>query len=211
MRADYLVSYDTGGRPHVAVTSLDAPFVVSAYLEYAEHNGWHFAYTREEQREIAELIGSARSLRRGLLFAWPEAVDPGREGGSPARHLDLMITGTTGWAVFHTGRREARRSLELLTVDERDAVSNAVRFGERVIYADRPFLPEARVRAAGIEFVRTGELPENVTWQHPTGVVPQGPFGRQVVAEESLPPRLDWKYPKRAQQWVVDPPPLPVS
>lgn len=211
MRADYLVHYDQAGRPNLVVTSPDAPFVVSAYLEYGSHASWHFGYTRKQQQHIAELITSADALRRALLYAWFGAVDPNTEGGTPVRHLDVIITGRTGWAIFHTGERVDRYPMRLLTVERHNPSSSLVRLGEREIYTDRPFVEADRIRAAGAEYLKTGRVPESVSWQRRANLVPQGPFARRLVAEEDLPPQLDWSYPKRAQPWAFDPPPLPVS
>jgi hypothetical protein len=211
MRAEHLVSYDTAGRAHLVITSPDAPFVVSAYVEHGSHTAWHFGYSRAEQDAIAELLSSVPGLRRALLFAWFDAVDPYFEGHQPAAHLDLIIEGATGWAMFPTGAHEDRMPVVLLTVDEHNPVSRAVRLGRREIYANHPFLPAERIRTAGVEYLRTGRLPTSVAWQRRAMLVPQGPFGRQLVAEHDLPPELDWSYPEPAQPWAHDPPPLSMS
>ena len=98
VRADHAVSYDATGRGHLVVTSLDAPFVVSAYLEHSQCACWHFAYTRAEQERVAEVVGGDTSLRRAILVAWSEAVDPDREGHHPGVELDLILTGARAWA-----------------------------------------------------------------------------------------------------------------
>jgi hypothetical protein len=211
VRADHLVHHDTSGRAHLIVTSPDAPFVVSAYIEHGSHAGWHFGYARKEQEAIARLVASAPELRRALLFVWFDAVDPYIEGRQPAAHLDLTVGAATGWALFPTDEHEDGHPVTLLTMDEHRSAANAVRLGHREIYADRPLLPAARIRAAGTEYIRTGRLPTSLTWQKRAALVPQGPFGRQLVPDHDLPPKLDWTYPKRAQQWAYDPPSLYVS
>ena len=99
----------------------------------------------------------------------------------------------------------------LLTRDESVLTPSPVRLGAREIFADVPYVPAERVRAGGAQYVRTGRLPWSVAWQRRTGLVAQGPFGRQLVPEEELPPRLEWNYPKQAQPWAHDPPPLTVD
>lgn len=208
MRADHLMGYGADGRAYLVTASPDAEFVVSAYLEHGSSEAWHFAYTSEQQEQIATVISKDPSLRRAIVVAWYDAVDPYREGYHPAVELDLIITGAAGWGRFATGEREDGHPVMLLTVDENSASPTAVRLG-RELYADRPFLPAERVRAAGAQYVRTGHRPDSVRWQRRTGVVPRGPFGRQLVAEEDLPPRLDWSYPQKARPWASDPPPVP--
>lgn len=100
--------------------------------------------------------------------------------------------------------------MTLLTVDEHNPTPSKVRLG-REIYTDRPFLPADRIRQAGAEYVNTGHLPQSVTWQRRATMVPQGPFGKRLVAEEDLPPKLEWSYPKQAQPWAHDPAPLPIT
>jgi hypothetical protein len=207
MRSSHLVYYDTAGHAYLVTASPDAPFVVSAYLEHGSCAGWYFGYTRQEQRAIADLIGTTTSLGRAILFVWFDAVDPHLEGRQPAVSLDLIMTGDTGWARFTTGERVDGVPVTLLTVDEHDPAPSRVRLG-REIYSDRLFLPADRIREAGAEYVSTGDLPESVTWQRRATIVPQGPFGKRLVAEEDLPPKLDWSYPKQAQPWAYDPPPL---
>lgn len=211
VRADHLVYHDADGRAHLVVTSPDAPFVVSAYVEHGAHAAWHFGYSRKEQEAVVDALGAVPDLRRALLFAWFDAVDPHVEGHQPAAHLDLIIGGATGWARFSTGTREDGAPVVLLTVDERNSVSSAVRLSRREIYARSPFLPAERIRSAGMEYLRTGRLPTSVGWQRRAKLVPQGPFGRQIVAEHELPPELDWSYPKQAQSWTNDPPRLSVT
>jgi hypothetical protein len=207
MRSDHLVYYDTAGRAFLVTASPDAPFVVSAYLEYDSCAGWHFGYTQQEQQAITDLISTTTTLSRAILFVWFDAVDPYLEGREPAVSLDLIITGDTGWARFNTDEREDRAPVTLLTVDERNPTPSRVRLG-REIYTDRPFLPADRIRQAGAEYVNTGHLPKSVTWQRRAAMVQQGPFGKRVVADEDLPPKLEWSYPKQAQPWAHDPPPL---
>ncbi|WP_245811931.1 hypothetical protein [Actinophytocola xinjiangensis] len=206
MRSDHLVYYDTEGHAFLVTASPDAPFVVSAYLECDSRAGWRFGYTRQEQRAIADLIRTTTFLSRAILFVWFDAVDPYLEGREPAVSLDLIVTGDTGWARFTTDEREDRAPVALLTVDEHNSAPGRVRFG-RQIYADRPFLPADQIRRAGAEYVNTGHLPQSVTWQRPATMVPRGPFGKRVVAEEDLPPQLEWSYPRQAQPWAHDPPP----
>jgi hypothetical protein len=71
-----------------------------------------------------------------------------------------------------------------VTVDERNRVASTVRFGERAIYADGPFLPAERIRTARVEYIRTGELPETVMWQRRTAL-----SARAVLGAESSPRR----------------------
>jgi hypothetical protein len=210
MRADHPVYYGTDGRGRLVTTSPDRPYVVSAYLEHNSCASWHFGYTKREQEAIAKLVSKVPNLRRALLFAWSDAVDPHIEGHQPATHLDLIITDDSGWAVYPTGERHERYPVELLTVDEHNDTPSPVRFGRRAIFADRPDLPVDQIRQAGVEFIQTGELPTSVAWQRRVGLVPLGSFGRHVVAEKELPPTLDWSYPDRAQPWAIDPPALPV-
>ncbi|MPZ82536.1 MAG: hypothetical protein GEV28_19890 [Actinophytocola sp.] len=202
--------YDTAGHAYLVTASPDAPFVVSAYLEYDSCAGWYFGYTRREQQAIADLVSTTTSLGRAILFVWFDAVDPYLEGRHPAVSLDLIITGDTGWARFTTDERADGAPVTLLTVDEHNLSPSRVRLG-REIYTDRPFLPADRIRGAGAEYVSTGHLPESVSWQRRAMMVPQGPFGKRLVAEEDLPPKLDWSYPKQAQPWAYDPPPLPMA
>ena len=198
MKSDHLVYYDTAGHAYLVMASPDAPFVVSAYLEHGSCAGWYFGYTRQEQRAIADLIGTTTSLGRAILFVWFDAVDPYLEGREPAVSLDLIITGDTGWARFNTDERADGAPVTLLTVDEHNPAPSRVRLG-REIYTDRPFLPADRIREAGAEYVSTGHLPE---WSVPTS---------HWVAEADLPSKLDWSYPKQAQPWAYDPPPLPMT
>ncbi len=141
MRSDHLVYYDTAGRAFLVTASPDAPFVVSAYLEYDSCAGWHFGYTQQEQQAIADLISTTALLGRAILFVWFDAVDPYLEGREPAVSLDLIITGDTGWARFNTDERADRAPVTLLTVDEHNPAPSRVRLG-REIYTDRPFLPQ---------------------------------------------------------------------
>jgi hypothetical protein len=180
--------------------------VVSAYVEHDSCAGWHFAYTQREQQAVAALISSTRSLRRAILVAWFDAVDPSLEGYHPAVELDLIIADVNGWARFATGERDEGHPVELLTVAEHGAATSPVRLG-KAMYANRPFVAAERIRAAGAEYVRTGRRPESVSWQRRVGLVPEGPFGRRLVAENDLPPLLDWSYPQQAQPWTYDPPP----
>lgn len=210
MRSDHLVYYDTSGHAYLVMASPDAPFVVSAYLEYDSCAGWHFGYTQQEQLAIADLISTTMSLSRAILFVWFDAVDPHLEGREPAVSLDLSITGGIGWARFNTDERPERVPATLLTVDEHNPAPSKVRLG-REIYLDQPVLPADRIRGAGAEYVSTGQLPESVTWQRRATIMPRGPFGKWLAAEEDLPPQLDWSYPKQARPWAYDPPPLPTT
>jgi hypothetical protein len=208
-RQDWYATYDSTGRAHLVTASLDTDFVVSAYIEHGTCHQWHFGYNQREQDALAELILTDPSLRRAILITWGDAVDPYdplMEGHRPVVDLDLLIDGPIGWAKFATAEHEAGQTVNLITADNRD-VPSPVRLG-REIYADQPFLSAERIRAAGAEYIRTGRQPDSVAWQRRTSLVPQGPFGRQIVAEDDLPPNLAVAYPKQAQPWAHDPPPL---
>jgi hypothetical protein len=208
-KQDWYATYDSTGRAHLVTTSLDTDFVVSAYIEHGTCTRWHFGYNRHEQDAIAELILTDPSLRRAILITWYDAVDPFdplMEGHRPVVDLDLLIDGPIGWAKFATAEHEAGQTVNLITAGNR-AVPSPVRLG-REIYADQPFLSAERIRAVGAEYLRTGHQPDSVAWQRRTSLVPQGPFGRQIVAEDDLPPSLELVHPKQAQPWAHDPPPL---
>lgn len=204
MKSDHLMYYDTAGHAYLVMASPDAPFVVSAYLEYDSCAGWRFGYTRQEQQAIADLISTTASLGGAILFVWFDAVDPYLEGREPAVSLDLIITGDTGWARFNTDERADGAPVTLLTFDAHNPAPSRVRLG-REIYTDRPFLPADRIREAGAEYVSTGHLPASVAWQRRATMVPRGPFGKRLVAEAELPSKLDWSYPKQAQLWAPRP------
>jgi hypothetical protein len=206
-KQDWYATYDSDGRAHLVTTSLDTNFVVSAYIEHGTCTRWHFGYNRREQDALAELIHTDPSLRRAILVTWFDAVDPFMEGHHPVVDLDLIIAGPIGWAKFATAEREDGVTVNLITTDERNVAPSPVRLG-RETYADRPFLPVERIRAAGAEYIRTGRLPDSVVWQRRTSLVQEGPFGQQIVADNDLPPNLELAYPKHAQPWAHDPPPL---
>lgn len=211
MRAESLVCYGVDGVPHLLVTSPDAPYVVSAYLEHGECAGWHFAYSRAQQDRVADVVANDGMLRRAILAVWFDAVDPWMEGRHPAEELDLMLTGSTGWARLPTDEREDRMPVTLLSVDEQLGDPSPVRLGEREVFARSPEVPAEQLRAAGVEYIQTGRRPTSVNWQRRTELVPVGPFGRRVIPEADVPHRLEWTYPKQAQPWAHDPPPLDVN
>jgi hypothetical protein len=209
MRPGYDVYYDTAGRAHLVTTSPDADFVVSAYIEHGTCARWHFGYNRREQDALAELVLTDSSLRRAILVAWYDAVDPDVEGRHPTYDLDLTIIDSIGWAKFATGERDGGYPVILLTRDDSGGAQGPVRLG-REIYGNRPYIPATRIRAAGAEYIRTGRLPESLTWQRRACLVAQGSFGQQSVAGTDLPPELEWRYPEQAQPWAHDPPTLAV-
>ena len=190
-RANRLGYYDGAGRMHMVVTSPDGHFVISAYVERGSCSGWHFAYTAGERESLVKVVSNSPDLKRASVYAWHEAVDPDAEGHQPGAYLDLILEGESGWARYPTGKRADGQPVTLLTFDESRTARQAVRLGRRLIFADRPFLPAGRIRAAGVEYIRTGERPTVVAWQDRIGLVPQGAFGAEIAAEADLPPRLE--------------------
>ncbi|HEX3649536.1 MAG TPA: hypothetical protein VHV49_14005 [Pseudonocardiaceae bacterium] len=192
--AAYPVYYTPSGRAHLAITSPDAEFVVSAFIVHGDCSGWHMAYTRREQEALAELFTTAPELRHANLFVWAEQVGPYMDGHHPSQYLTLVVPGSTGHARFHTGQNEDRHPVTLLTTDERPA-SGPVRLG-REMYEHEPSIPAQRLRVAGAEYVRTGQLPTAVAWQGRSGLTPWNALrdpNRQLppaLADEPLPPEM---------------------
>jgi hypothetical protein len=183
------IVYRSDGSSFLVIVSIDTDFVVSAYLEHGACSDWHFGYNRREQEVIEKLIPSCRY---GRIVVWDQPVDPESDGWHPVQDLEFAADGHVGYALLTMSadrQTDGASYKHLLTINPDADPRSPVRLrGD--LYPTDPMVPVSKLWNVAIEYMRMAQVPTSVDWQERYGQVPRGPFGKQLVPDNELPPEL---------------------
>lgn len=183
-----MIIYKADGSTFTTAERDDVDFHLSLRIEHGGRSQWFFGSNPEEQEQVIERLHTVEA-ETIEIFPWDEDVVRPELEWWPVRRMIVYLRGRRAVAAFNTGERKERRSLVLLSANT--SVPDApVRFGHDAIYRSNPILDVGRILDVAVEFARTNVQPTSVEWQEPSSYVPNGPFGKRLVDESDLPPRL---------------------